>query len=102
MSEDNTSKADLGAVFDAHVAAEFADQDVDATMATMVPEPYITHVPTLAGGTGGEEVRAFYSEFFIGHFEPGFILVYIKLRSNVETLHGGRVGDEVDYHAIAR
>ncbi len=68
MSEDKPSKADLGAVFDAHVAAEFVDRDVDATMATMVPEPYITHVPTLAGGTGGEEVRAFYSEYFIGHW----------------------------------
>jgi hypothetical protein len=30
----------LGAVFDAHVKAEFIDKDVAATMATMVAEPY--------------------------------------------------------------
>jgi carboxymethylenebutenolidase len=41
----------LGAVFDAHVKAEFVDKDVAATMATMVAEPYLTHVPTLTGGT---------------------------------------------------
>ena len=40
----------LADVFDAHVAHEFVDQDVDATMATMVPEPYLLHLPTLAVG----------------------------------------------------
>ena len=34
-------EADLGVVFDQHVAAEFDRRDVDATMATMVPEPYV-------------------------------------------------------------
>ncbi len=31
--------ADLGAVFDAHVGAEFELKDIDATMHTMVAEP---------------------------------------------------------------
>ena len=38
--------ADFGAVFDAHVKAEFVDLDVDAAMATMTPNPYLTHLPT--------------------------------------------------------
>ena len=38
MTENSTAK-NLGAVFDAHVKAEFVDKDVAATMATMVAEP---------------------------------------------------------------
>ena len=53
MTESNRATIDLGAVFDAHVKAEFVDRDVAATMATMAPEPYLTHVPTLAGAPAG-------------------------------------------------
>ena len=58
---------DLGAVFDEHVASEFEAKDLDATMATMVDEPYVWHVPVLTGGSGGAEVRSFYGSQFIGH-----------------------------------
>jgi len=57
---------DLGSVFDQHVAAEFQDKSVDATMETMVEEPYVWHVPALTGGAGGEAVRTFYSTQFVG------------------------------------
>jgi carboxymethylenebutenolidase len=56
---------DLGALFDGHIAREFADFDVDATMETMVAEPYVHCIATLAGGFGGQGVRRFYSEHFI-------------------------------------
>jgi carboxymethylenebutenolidase len=56
---------DLGALFDGHIAREFADRDVNATMETMIPEPYVHCVPTLTGGVGGQRVRRFYSEHFI-------------------------------------
>jgi len=56
---------DLGALCDGHIAREFADLDVDATMATMVPEPYVHCVAVMTGGFGGEGVRRFYSEHFI-------------------------------------
>src|SRR5680860_92041 len=62
--------SDLGAIFDAHVCAEFEQQDVDATMATMVDDPYLNHVPTMTGGTGGKGVRDFYANHFIGRW-PG-------------------------------
>jgi hypothetical protein len=39
MTESKAAAKDLGAVFDAHVKAEFVDMDVAATMATMSPEP---------------------------------------------------------------
>jgi carboxymethylenebutenolidase len=61
---------DLAAVFDAHVAAEFADLDLDAAMGTMADDPYVYHVPTMMGGDGTENVRRFYGEHFIGKWPP--------------------------------
>lgn len=56
---------DLGALFDGHIEREFADRDVDATMKTMVPEPYVHCVPIMTGAFGGQGVRRFYSEHFV-------------------------------------
>ena len=55
----------LGELFDGHIAQEFAHHDVNATMETMVPEPYVHCVPIMTGGFGGQGVRQFYSEHFI-------------------------------------
>jgi carboxymethylenebutenolidase len=66
---DNTDKngsKDLGAVFDEHVRHEFEDHDVEATMKTMVKEPYVHHVPTLTGGVGYNGVYNFYKNHFVG------------------------------------
>jgi len=57
--------SDLGALLDGHIAREFADLDVGATMKTMVPEPYVHCVPIMTGGSGAQGVRRFYSEHFI-------------------------------------
>jgi carboxymethylenebutenolidase len=56
---------DLGVLFDGHIAREFVDFDVNATMETMVAEPYVYCVPVMTGGFGGQGVRRFYSEHFI-------------------------------------
>lgn len=63
-----TPKADLGAAFDAHMRAEFVDLDLDATMSTMVADPHLAHLPTLAGGDGFAGVRDYYRDHFIGHW----------------------------------
>lgn len=81
---------DLGAVFDAHVADEFELQDVDATMATMVTEPRVTHVPTLAGGVGGDEVRRFYGDHFIGTWPDDVAIIRVS-----RTVGQDRVVDEM-------
>ena len=65
---------DLGAVFDEHVGAEFDLKDVDATMRTMVEEPYVWHVPALTGATGGDAVRRFYSTQFVGQTPADAVL----------------------------
>lgn len=56
----------IAAVFDAHVAAEFVQRDLDAAMATMTGDPYVNHVPVMTGGVGFEGVREFYGRYFIG------------------------------------
>ena len=66
MASNEKPDQNLGAVFDAHVKAEFVDKDVAKTMATMVAEPYVTHVPTMTGGTGRKEVESFYRDYFVG------------------------------------
>jgi len=39
-------------VFDEHIKRELVDKDVDATMKTMVKEPYVHLVPVITGGKG--------------------------------------------------
>ena len=60
------NNTNLGAIFDKHVKCEFEDHDVDATMKTMVKEPYVHHVPTLTGGIGYDGVYNFYKNDFVG------------------------------------
>ncbi|MGI0086976.1 MAG: ester cyclase [Nitrosotalea sp.] len=57
---------DLGKVFDKHIKHEFEDKDVEATMTTMVDEPYVHNVPTLTGGVGYDGVYNFYTKHFVG------------------------------------
>lgn len=56
---------DLNALWEAHRACEFDLRDADATMKTMVPEPYVNHVPTLTGGYGHARLHRFYERHFI-------------------------------------
>ena len=56
---------DLSALWEAHRACEFITRDVDATMRTMVEEPYVNHIPTLTGGYGHANLRRFYKHHFI-------------------------------------
>ena len=56
---------DLEAVWDEHCRFEFAERDVAKTMATMVAQPYVNHIPTMTGGIGKERLTAFYTHHFI-------------------------------------
>ena len=61
---------DLVALWETHCRHEFETRDVDATMATMVGEPYVNHVPTMTGGVGHDELKRFYRYHFIGENPP--------------------------------
>lgn len=56
---------DLEAIWDEHTRLEFAEKDAGKTMATMVPQPYVNHVPTMTGGVGYKDLHRFYKDFFI-------------------------------------
>ena len=61
---------DLDALWEAHRACEFVTRDADATMETMVGEPYVNHVPTMTGGFGQKDLHRFYRDHFIPNNPP--------------------------------
>jgi carboxymethylenebutenolidase len=69
---------DLVALWEAHCRYEFDTRDVDATMATMVSEPYVNHIPTMTGGVGHDQLKRFYKYHFIGVNPPDFRLTPIS------------------------
>src|SRR3954453_9864191 len=81
---------DLAAELDAHLAAEFATKDIDATMATMAPDPYLNHIPVMTGGVGWSEVHRFYKH----HFIPGWP-DDVATESVARTISEERVIDEL-------
>ena len=72
------SDIDLVALWEDHTRFEFETRDVDATMATMVAEPYVNHIPTLAGGVGHDELKRFYKYHFIGGNPPDTTLTPVS------------------------
>ena len=48
-----------------HLDGEFVSKDVEATLATMVDDAYVNHVPVSTGGRGKNELRTFYRDHFI-------------------------------------
>ncbi len=69
---------DLSALWDKHCEYEFASRDVDATMSTMVAEPYVNHIPTMTGGVGYKALQAFYSNHFVNSNPPDTTLTSIS------------------------
>lgn len=69
---------DLAALWDAHCRCEFETRDVDATMATMVAEPYVNHIPTMTGGVGFDDLHHFYSNHFVGVNPPDLELAPVS------------------------
>jgi carboxymethylenebutenolidase len=72
------AELDLIALWEAHCRYEFETRDVDATMATMVPQPYVNHIPTMTGGVGHDQLKRFYKYHFIGVNPPDFRLTLIS------------------------
>ena len=62
---------DLSTLWEEHTKHEFATRDTEATLATMVPDAYVNHIPVLTGGYGIPALREFYSQSFIPSMPPG-------------------------------
>ena len=82
---------DLAALWEAHTRTEFETRDVDATMASMVDQPYVNHIPTMAGGVGHDELKRFYKYHFIGGNPPDTSLALISRTVGLV----GHIGEEL-------
>jgi carboxymethylenebutenolidase len=86
MERRMTTRRDLVALWEEHCRCEFETRDPNATMATMVPEPYVNHVPTMTGGVGYAQLRRFYAHHFIPVNPPDFRLTPISRTVGIDTI----------------
>ena len=66
MSDQET----LARLWEEHIRHEFTTKSTDDTIATMVEDAYVNHVPVMTGGFGKPELRQFYSAHFIPKMPP--------------------------------
>ena len=60
----------LSELWEEHVRYEFSMRNTEDTLATMVEDAYVNHIPVLTGGVGREELHEFYSKRFIPQMPP--------------------------------
>jgi carboxymethylenebutenolidase len=72
------SNPDLLRLWEEHTAHEFVTHDTEATLATMVEDAYVNHIPVLTGGHGKAALRTFYSRDFIPSMPPDTTLTPIS------------------------
>jgi len=60
----------LSELWEEHVRYEFSTRNTEDTIATMVEDAYVNHIPVLTGGSGRNELREFYSKHFIPQMPP--------------------------------
>ena len=81
---------DLSRLWEEHTKHEFSTRDTDSTLATMVEDAYVNHVPVLTGGAGKSALRTFYSTDFIPRMPPD-----TKLTPISRTVGGDQLVDEM-------
>ena len=59
------SSQQLEQLWSEHLKGEFETKDVEATLATMVDDAYVNHMPVNTGARGKEALRIFYRDDFI-------------------------------------
>lgn len=60
----------LARLWEEHLRHEFETGNTEDTLATMVEDAYVNHVPVLTGGFGTVELREFYATHFIPRMPP--------------------------------
>src|SRR5437870_9064397 len=70
MSEQSAHQEQLARLWEEHMRHEFETKDTGETIATMVPDSYVNHIPVMTGGYGHDELRQFYSTHFIPQMPP--------------------------------
>ena len=57
--------ADLARIWEEHTKHEFQTQNLNSTLATMVEDGYVNHIPVMTGAAGKAGLREFYGKKFI-------------------------------------
>ena len=71
QAKDDGKAADLVRLWEEHIRHEFQTRSTDDTIATMVEDAYVDHVPVLTGGCGHAELREFYATHSSPKCRPG-------------------------------
>lgn len=69
---------DLSRLWEEHTKHEFVTRDTEATLATMVEDAYVNHIPVMTGGFGKAALREFYSRQFIPTMPPDTTLTPVS------------------------
>jgi len=77
---------DLARLWEEHTKHEFSTHDTESTLATMLDDAYVNHVPVLTGGAGKGALRTFYSVDFIPSMPPDTKLTPISRTVGEEQL----------------
>ncbi len=72
------TQSDLSRLWEEHTNHEFVSRDTESTLATMVDDAYVNHVPVLTGGFGKTALREFYSQRFIPNMPPDTTLTPVS------------------------
>jgi len=72
------SQQALSDLWEKHVKYEFTTQNTEDTLETMVEDAYVNSVPVLTGGVGHDELREFYSKYFIPQMPPDTEMIPIS------------------------
>src|SRR5688500_13658651 len=99
LSRSTSSGQELSDLWDEHVRCEFAAGDTEETLATMVEDAYVNHVPVLTGVVGRDRLREFYARRFIPQMPPDTAMTPIS-----RTIGTDRLVDEMVFeftHTVA-
>ena len=70
MSELSAEQTRLEQLWEEHIRHEFETCSVEDTLATMVEDAYVNHVPVMTGEVGHAELHQFYAMHFIPKMPP--------------------------------
>ena len=70
MSELSAEQTRLAQLWEEHMRHEFQTCSTEDTLATMIEDAYVNHMPVITGGVGHAELRQFYATHFIPKMPP--------------------------------
>src|SRR6202049_2033422 len=70
MSDHQARQGTLAGLWEEHMRHQFDTKNTEETLATMVEDAYVNHIPVMTGGGGRAELREVYATHFIPKMPP--------------------------------